>query len=79
MPRHVLLTYRELVGQRLDRGLPVRRQVLDDPNAKGLTENAQAVSDRLDQRLGNRVQPETYPSRRTADRRCTAFFQVNWT
>lgn len=40
MPRHVLLTYRELVGQRVDRGLAVRGQVFDDPDAKGLPENA---------------------------------------
>ncbi len=55
MPGHVLLTYRELVGERLDRGVAVRGQVFDDPNAKGLPENAQASSDRLDQRLGNRL------------------------
>lgn len=55
MPGHVLLADRELVGQRLDCGLAVRAQVLDDPNAKGLSEHAQRMCDRFDLRLGNRL------------------------
>lgn len=69
MPGHVLLTYRELVGERLDRGVAVRGQVFDDPNAKGLPENAQALSDRLDQRLGNRLGLRPTTAARAGSRR----------
>lgn len=68
MPGHVLLADCELVGQRLHGGLALHGQVLDDPNAHGLTEDAQALRYRLEPRLGDRLRLSYVPHGRTPTR-----------